>query len=485
MAALSGYVIYSSFAASASGANRFVSPSGSDTANNCVDSAHPCKTINQAYQMAGAGETVELAAGDYGDQTINNKSGAAGPNVVIQPAPGAAVALGDINWCGADFVTLKGPITAHGLSTYSCYSSFATNVVIDGVIFDWNYTYQSDGGIVWVGGNTQNWIVRNSEIKRGYNVKGFYMSSWGGYYPTNITLEYSKVHDWKSDVGIHTECVFTNKVQGLTLRGNQFYNCVSTGDGLIGNAGTDTLPPRDFLFENNVFEMSWNGIATPGQSVSGHGVSVDGAADYLYGHNVFRYNLFETGMFTGSGSPPPGATVEFYGNIGEPPPCSQVTTSANNIWRTRTCGPTDTLDNNITDQSNFVGPTAHPSTTTHPVELTPGNWRPSSASATQVDKGALNSTCSAFGQLNAGSSPCWPSVDAAEATRFSGAAPDLGPYEYTGSKPGDVNHDGKVGVVDLSVVLSNYGKSTTTGDCSGDGKVTVIDLSIVLNNYGK
>jgi glycosyl hydrolase family 39 (putative alpha-L-iduronidase) len=50
---------------------------------------------------------------------------------------------------------------------------------------------------------------------------------------------------------------------------------------------------------------------------------------------------------------------------------------------------------------------------------------------------------------------------------------------------GDLNNDSHVDVTDLSILLSNYGKSSSTGDINTDGKVDVTDLSILLSNFGK
>ncbi len=50
--------------------------------------------------------------------------------------------------------------------------------------------------------------------------------------------------------------------------------------------------------------------------------------------------------------------------------------------------------------------------------------------------------------------------------------------------PGDLNVDNKVDVVDLSMLLGNYGK-TGSGDLNGDGTVGILDLSILLSNFGK
>lgn len=57
----------------------------------------------------------------------------------------------------------------------------------------------------------------------------------------------------------------------------------------------------------------------------------------------------------------------------------------------------------------------------------------------------------------------------------------------TGTKQGDLNKDGKVNVTDLSILLSNWGKTTFSppeADINGDGKVNVTDLSILLSRWG-
>ena len=52
--------------------------------------------------------------------------------------------------------------------------------------------------------------------------------------------------------------------------------------------------------------------------------------------------------------------------------------------------------------------------------------------------------------------------------------------------PGDANLDGKVDVNDLTVVLTNFGKSGmtwATGDFVGNGTVDINDLTIVLAHF--
>jgi hypothetical protein len=59
----------------------------------------------------------------------------------------------------------------------------------------------------------------------------------------------------------------------------------------------------------------------------------------------------------------------------------------------------------------------------------------------------------------------------------------------TTAKPGDVNVDGAVNILDLSIMSTNWGKSAgatrNQGDLSGDGKIDILDLSILATNWGK
>src|SRR6266550_603072 len=51
--------------------------------------------------------------------------------------------------------------------------------------------------------------------------------------------------------------------------------------------------------------------------------------------------------------------------------------------------------------------------------------------------------------------------------------------------PGDLNNDNTVNVTDLSILLSNYGTTSSSADINSDGTVNVLDMSILLSNYGK
>lgn len=52
-------------------------------------------------------------------------------------------------------------------------------------------------------------------------------------------------------------------------------------------------------------------------------------------------------------------------------------------------------------------------------------------------------------------------------------------------KRGDLNGDGKINVLDLSILLSKFMKATGNSDLNNDGKTNILDLSILLSSWGK
>lgn len=53
---------------------------------------------------------------------------------------------------------------------------------------------------------------------------------------------------------------------------------------------------------------------------------------------------------------------------------------------------------------------------------------------------------------------------------------------------GDVNSDGRVDIVDIGLVIDNYGRIPITNpktDLNTDGKVDIVDIGIVIDNYGE
>jgi len=77
-------------AAVADAATRYVSTSGSDTANTCLLQAVPCATIQHAIAEAVAADTIDVAPGTYSEGLILTKSvDLRGPNAGVDPNTGS------------------------------------------------------------------------------------------------------------------------------------------------------------------------------------------------------------------------------------------------------------------------------------------------------------------------------------------------------------------------------------------------------------
>lgn len=53
---------------------------------------------------------------------------------------------------------------------------------------------------------------------------------------------------------------------------------------------------------------------------------------------------------------------------------------------------------------------------------------------------------------------------------------------------GDVNMDLKVDIIDIGIIIDNYGKAVivnTNADVNGDSKVDIVDIGLVIDNYGR
>lgn len=72
--------------------------------------------------------------------------------------------------------------------------------------------------------------------------------------------------------------------------------------------------------------------------------------------------------------------------------------------------------------------------------------------------------------------------------KFTGSIDGLKIKDPYNLLSGDINQDGIVDTIDLSILSTNYGKSGINyfgGDLNQDGKVDIRDLSILASNYGK
>ena len=229
---------------------RLVSTAGADT-GNCL--AVPCRSMAYAYNHAGSGDTVVVAAGRYGEQRIPDGS----KSVLFQ---------------------------SHGASLHGLYND-ASNVTYDGFTIDAAW----DKSLGFQNSDGTNSTFRNGRIGRITDEKGALITG------RNFTFDRVVFHDvLVTDDEVHNECIYALDVTGLTVRNSLFYNCATMDLFFTYGTWWSPLPPpyTDITIENNVFEHSMKTNGSEWHYYSLYvGLTGDGGGP-LKNWNV-RYNTFE------------------------------------------------------------------------------------------------------------------------------------------------------------------------------------------------
>ena len=310
-AVIGGYVVYTIFAAAPGLANVFVSPSGSDSGANCrrfaTAQTNPggvvCASFDKAYHLASPGDTVEVAAGTYGDQSLSadGTKASTASRVVFTPAIGANVIVGSkplstktqtsdgINTSGTTAVTftdftVRGDVVAAENSNGVTFQNLVSNNGAIGIYGASNITF--------TGGSYGNTNRYKSQV---------YPGGSGGH-NANITIKGVTIHDVRSDdlVNFHVEGMLVSDGNGINLSGNTFYNN-DVFDLSIGVFGIATL--SNITVENNFFATnnnnnslglntnttSWNGLNVRNNSAlvsMRHPECSGGCTNVIYSGNI-------------------------------------------------------------------------------------------------------------------------------------------------------------------------------------------------------
>ena len=298
-----------------------MSPTGSDS-NPCTQ-ALPCRSFNRTYRVALPGQTVEVAAGSYGGETINpDASKTSSVDVLFRPAAGAAVTVtGQLEILGSHFEVRDMTVTQME------FPREADDVTMRNVI--------NKG--MWMQGPSNISII-GGEITCGYCGYHSHLQNGGADSapPRNILFDGVNFHDWHSISGEHGECLQILGADGIPIRNSIFKNC-GTGNGGLGAtadvhiAWTGVGPmTKNILFENNFFYPSGNPFV----------IQMDD-----YANIDFRYNSLSgpVNIFDRSG---PGTSIDFVGNIVRKGSCTAENSGvpinwSYNIMQGGTCGSTD------------------------------------------------------------------------------------------------------------------------------------------------
>ncbi|HET8606476.1 MAG TPA: LamG-like jellyroll fold domain-containing protein, partial [Gaiellaceae bacterium] len=341
-------------ACASSGADEYVSPSGSD-ATACTAAA-PCRTLDRAYHVASPGDTVQLAGGTYPAQTISVDSGKvnASADVVFQPAAGATVTIdGDLTVYGSHIdVRASGSpsnVRLHDLEVVGTAGSSTaqhdTFENLDGAGFeigptsyitiaggDWGPNYVCGGG-----GSVEDKIGPDGGIP----------DQW----PTNIVLDGLRIHDQNSEDlnNCHMGGLFLVSGGPITVRNSVFqknvvYDIQIQDFTTASCCGMNYGPVHDLTIENNWFGTPVTGLADPGgdhTSDNQPDVQFDPRNGACWKNVLVRFNSFTNGVDLGFDNPPCFQSVRVVGNVGGAQPCFAGVTYGYNAWVGGTCAGSD------------------------------------------------------------------------------------------------------------------------------------------------
>ena len=294
------------------GSTLYLSPTGQD-AGSCTQTT-PCLSFNYAYGKAVPGDTVQLAAGVYGGQTItwDASKANAGSNVTFQPASGATVNLTGSIIVQSSHVTFKNMRLVDPSNGNNKYDVEADTYVIGGA-------QPADPAAA----NNVGFITFQNITGRNFNVNGAHdVSIIGGSYgpasacgsgkpsltqygggnnalrtalmasghvdPYNITVDGVTVHNIMSYdlVGCHTEGVAIFSGSNVTVRNSKFYGNDVYDILAQANSGSGAL--GQVTLENNWFAQSTDSGGTGSGS---NGVEFDDNKDISVTNNSFNDGL--------------------------------------------------------------------------------------------------------------------------------------------------------------------------------------------------
>jgi hypothetical protein len=350
-----------------SAAQVFVSPAGVDE-NPCTFAA-PCASFDRAYRAARLGQTIEIAQGTYGSQTIGvdgsklNASPSCTPAtptrcIVFRPAAGAVVTLdGDLTMYGSNAL-FQGTGNPSSFRVHNLLSE-----AIPGPATSHNVIFENlDGAAFQIGPNHHifvkggdwgpNYICgdRTGTIENKIAPSGQIVNQW----PHDIVLDGVYIHDQNSHdlAACHMGGLFLVSGYNLVLRNSLFSRNV-TYDVLVQDfsnpecCGMKFGQPRNVVIQNNWFGPPVNGLADPGGDTRNN-EQPELQFDERFGgwsNWLIRFNSFHNGFdFAAAGGTPTFANVRVVGNVSEHPRCftgSPGLTWSYNAFKTGRCSRLD------------------------------------------------------------------------------------------------------------------------------------------------
>jgi hypothetical protein len=302
----------------------FVGPTGSDTGR--CSSSRPCLSLDKAYHSAVAGQVVELAAGAYGEQTINvDASKTSDVDVVIRPSKGAAATIGSMHVYGKHLALQD--VKIDSVDFYD---------TADDVIFR---NIDMKGFWIW---SATNISIVGGAVGPLLDLVPYVAYGKSQVPPRNILIDGVLFHDiLRSSESVHAECLMVSGGDGVTIRNSRFTRCAVMD--LFFTSWTGPGEPKNVVLENNFFDAPVSG--------GFYAIAFKGGDGRKYENFLIRNNSLNGSI---SLEDTPYINSRIVANVGQlgRHQCHGQIAYSYNVWTDARCGSTDRKA-----PSGFVDPT--------------------------------------------------------------------------------------------------------------------------------
>jgi hypothetical protein len=327
------------------GEELFISPSGSDS-NACTETK-PCQTMNRAYELAKAGETVRLLTGSYPEQRLEGDGAkTSSSHVVFVPASGASVkftgpidvlashltiedmAVQDVNIGNFEAAEEKPnptDITLLNLAGRNFEIASATHITVEGG--SWGPATACAEAYTGVYEGDNNAIRQPIEDQA----------------PEDILINDTVIHDVQSDDfnECHIEGLAIFAGNHVTVSDSKFYENSVYDIFMQANSGGN---PDNVTLEGNWFATAVDTTGKNGEPAGNHdGIAV---GNELSENLTLEDNHFNDVLnMEDAGEESTFHNVRVVGNVGILPyenyPCPSSIEWSKNIWQNDKCGLSD------------------------------------------------------------------------------------------------------------------------------------------------
>lgn len=312
-------------------ANVFVGPNGSDNGRHCRRYAKArtspdrrggtlCRTFDRAYRLAARGDTIEVEAGSYPAQTINEKTNAGGPAVRFIAARSGRVRIDSLT-TSASWLTIKNITVTTGHEHVRGWFSTGSNITLDNVDITGPWA-----NVEITGGSNVTW--RNSGLGTPRNIEKRICGTGDGEpvqlsNTTNLLFSNLDFYPFQPDLGnplcgpdgnMHLETIRVwDGVNGWRLERSRFHSGDGSGTARVFVNRIGGEDSQNITFVNNWFGDS-QGVVS---------IFLGGAQACT--NYTFAYNYWEEAFIDDCR---PKNSLKFVGNLATKPDyisCSGMT----------------------------------------------------------------------------------------------------------------------------------------------------------------